>query len=277
MRFRAIKSMPLNYRALFCIALALFFGLCPIVFALNLEELIGPETSRTLLAGEKPVSAQFRECKPELIPRHEILAGFLDELYRDLNPTVMVEALYLYEKPPEADETWNAAEEASLYNATLALSTLAGLQYYSASRGMMRTFYETSSVIDGPLTKRQIPDPVYTRPPEKLTIYANQRDSSFGDNIYQYDYYSVPGGMIFIQQNLSSLRYGIIPAIGKNMLHSIVAVLDAENYLLVYISSMAKAASLPGMKERISNSFANRAEAVYHWFSDQADKAFKKP
>jgi hypothetical protein len=50
--------------------------------------------------------------------------------------------------------------------------------------------------------------------------------------------------------------------------------MDAGNYLLVYIASTAKAASIPGMKERIGNSFANRSEAIFNWFSNQADKAF---
>jgi hypothetical protein len=30
------------------------------------------------------------------------------------------------------------------------------------------------------------------------------------------------------------------------------------------------------MKERIGNSFANRAEAIFHWFSGQADKVFER-
>jgi hypothetical protein len=140
----------------------------------------------------------------------------------------------------------------------------------------MRTFYETSSVIDGQSTKRPIPDPVYPRPPAKLTVFARQKDLTFGDNIYQYDYYSEPGAFIFIQQNLTSLSYGIIPAVGKNKLRSAAAVIDAGEYLLVYIASMSKAAAIPGMKERIGNSFANRSEAIFNWFSTQADKAFLK-
>ena len=251
-------------------------GLCPHVSSLSLEEIISHEQINALLSGEKPVLAQFKDPQPQLIPQHEFLRGLVDRLRRDLDPSVMVETLHIYEKPEDAKkDAWSAEEESRLYNATLALSTLAGLQYYSASRGAMRTFYETSSVIDGPSTKRSIPDPVYPQPPAQLTLHARQKDTSFGDNIYQYDYYSVPGAVIFVQQNLSALSYGIIPAIGKNKLHSVVAVLDAGNHLLVYMSSMAKAASIPGMKERMGNSFANRAEAVFNWFTDQAGKAFK--
>ena len=278
MKNRTLKNRTLKNKVFPGFVLVMLFWLSPQTSGLNLEELLGPESASALLAGEKPVLAQFRECKPGLIPRNEVLKGFVDKLRGELDPSVMVETLHLYKKPAEAEvEVWSAWEEARLFNATLALSTLAGLQYYSASRGLMRTLYETSSVIDGPVTKRPVPDPVYPRPPAQLTVYANQKDSTFGDNIYQYDYYSTQGGIIFIQQNLSSLSYGIIPAVGKNKLHSAVAVLDAGNYLLVYMVSAAKAASLPGMKERIGNSFANRAEAVFNWFSAQADRAFGKP
>jgi hypothetical protein len=201
----------------------------------------------------------------------------VDSIRRDLDPGVMVETLFVYEKPENANkEALSDEETAKLYNGILALSTLAGLQYYSASRGAMRTFYETSSIIDGQATKKPIPDPVYTRPPARLTILARQKDLTFGDNIYQYDYYSEPGAFIFVQQNLTSLSYGIVPAVGKNKLRSVAAIIDAESRLLVYVASMSKAASIPGMKERIGNSFANRSEAIFNWFSNQADKALLK-
>jgi L-lactate permease len=239
------------------------------------EGLIGQEKAAALLAGEKLILSQFNDVQPRLIPQRPSLIALVDTIRRDLVPSVMVETLFVYEKPVNAKkEAWSTDEEVRLYNGILALSTLAGLQYYSASRGAMRTFYETSSVIDGQSTKRPLLDPVYSRPPSGLTILARQKDLTFGDNIYQYDYYSETGAFIFVQQNLTSLSYGIIPAIGKNKLQSVASVMDAGNYILVYIVSMSKAVSIPGMKERIGNSFANRSEALFNWFSSQADKAF---
>ena len=247
------------------------------LFGLDLEELIDPVQARALLSGEKPVAAQFKNIEPKLLPRNDVLIGLINALYQELSPNVMVETLHIYEKPPRSEKTvWSGEEEIGLYNEMIALSTLAGLEYYSASRGKMRTFYETSAVIDGPGTKKIVPDPVYYKCPAELTIFARQKDLTFGDNIYQYDYYSVPGALIFSQENLTSLTYGIIPAVGKNKLRSVVAVLDAGNYLLVYAASMAKAATLLGMNERIGESFANRSEAVFNWFKNQADKAFFK-
>jgi hypothetical protein len=251
-------------------------GSCSGVFGLSLEDLTGTARANELLAGEKSVLVQFKDPEPKLLPRNEFLKGLIETVFRDLEPTVMVETLHVYEKPSSAEKSaWNADERAGLFNSLLALSSLAGLQYFSASRGTMRTFYEASQVIDGPSTKKPLTDPVYPQPPAELTIYARQQDTTFGDNIYQYDFYSAPEGFVSVQQNLTSLSAGIIPAVGKNKLRSVVAVLDAGNHILVYAASMTKAVSIPGMKERVGNSFANRAEAVFNWFSDQADKAYK--
>ena len=248
-------------------------GFCPAVSALNLTDLVGGEKASSLLAGEKLVFTQLSSPKPVFLPGHDVLKNRVEAVRRALEPGVMVETLHVYKKPGEG-KSWNGDEKVKLYNSTIALSTLAGLQYYSASRGVMRTFYESSSVIDGPSSKKPLPDPVYPLPPAELTLYARQKDLTFGDNTYRYVYYSAPDAIIFVQENLTALSAGIIPAVGKNKLRSIVAVLDAEDYLLVYAASMAKAVSLPGIKERIGNSFANRAEAIFRWFSNQADKVF---
>ena len=246
-------------------------------YGLSLENLINPQQAGALLAGERPVLVQFNSPRPQLFPQHEVLRRHIEAVRRDLGPSVMVETLYLYKKPPQAEmTTWSAEEKANLYNEILALSTLAGIQYYSVSRGSMRTLYETSQVIDGPSTRRPLPDPAFPRPPAELTVYARQKDLTFGDNVYQYIFYTAPGIMIFTQQNITPLSAGIITAVGRNNLRSTVAILDAGEYLLVYMASMARAASLPGMRERIGNSFTNRAEAIIQWFSNQADAAFGK-
>ena len=255
------------------LAAAGIFLASPPCFAFSLEELLGGETAMELRAGKRPTAAEFKDPRPILAPNHRGLRELLESIRAGLEPGVMVETLYLYAKPAGAGPGWNKTQRNALFNKILELSTLEGLQYYSASRGVMRTFYETSTVIDGPSSKKALGDPVYDEPPPELTLYARQKDLTFGDNIYLYDYHAYPDALIFIQQNLT-MTAGIIPAVRKNRLRSTVAIFDAGEYLLVYAVSMAKAAALPGLKDRVSNSFANRAEAVLSWFSAQADKAF---
>jgi hypothetical protein len=198
------------------------------------------------------------------------------EMIQSLKPSFFVETLSLYRKPPAQARSWTTQERTAIYNESLALSSLAGIQYYSASRQEMRTFYETSVIVSGSDGKNPLPDPVYAFPPSRLIVYARQKDLSFGDNVYRYNYYAYPDSLVFVQENLTTMNYGIIPAVRKNKLRSMVAVLDAGEYLLIYAVSMAKAASFPGMGERVGSSFSTRAEAVLKWFKGQADKAFAK-
>jgi len=250
-------------------------GLCAYESGLSLEDLIGAEQAAALRVGESPIAVQFGSPRPQLVPQHDFLRGRIEATRRDLGPSVMVEVLYLYRKPPYAESSaWTPREQARLFNEILALSTLAGIQYYSASRGGMLTLYETSQVIDGPSTRRPVADPVFPQPQAELTLYVRQQDLTFGDNIYRYSFFTAPGAFVITQQNITALTVGIITAIGRNNLRSTIAILDAGEYILVYAASMVRAVSLPGMRERVGNSFATRTKAVIQWFTGRADKAF---
>jgi hypothetical protein len=256
-------------------AFALLLSLASSLWGATLEELSGPEAAAKLRAGKILTGAQFKKPALSLAPSHAGLRALLDENIKTLSPGIMVEALVRYEKPENAARPfWTAAERNALFNGITALSSLEGIQYYSASRKTMRTFYESSRVIDGPDSKRVLPDPFFPDPPALLTLYARQKDLTFGDNIYRYDYRAGEDFLVFLQENLTPMNAGIIPALGKNKLRSLAAVIDAEDSLLVYIVSMAKTAAIPGMGERIGASFTNRAEAVLKWFAGRADRAF---
>jgi hypothetical protein len=242
----------------------------------DLAGLVGAERAAALIRGDALSGLQGKNPSPALAPANDFVKNMAGEMIQSLKPSFFVENLSLYRKPSTQARSWTERERTALYNESLALSSLAGIQYYSASRKEMRTFYETSIVVGGSDGKNPLPDPVYTVPPSQLVIYARQKDLSFGDNVYRYEYHARSDSLVFVQENLTSMNYGIIPAVGKNKLRSMVAVFDAGEYLLIYIVSMAKAASLPGMGERVGNSFSTRAEAILKWFNSQADKAFAK-
>jgi hypothetical protein len=243
--------------------------------AVSLEDLLGNGQASALISGERPMEIQFKNPRFRFLPRYGPAGEIIEKTREKLDPGIVVETLSLYKKSAGASRPcWSEVERLRLYNGILALSTLTGLQYYSASRKAMRTFYESSQVIDDPAAKRVVADPVFQELPDRFTIFARQKDLTFGDNIYQYDYYAFPGALILVQENLSSLNYGIIPAVGKNKLRSVMAIIDAGDYLLVYAVSMVRAASLPGMKERIGNSFSSRAEAMLKWLEGRVDEAF---
>jgi hypothetical protein len=256
----------------------LFFAMIFIAFPAfpaSLKDVLEPGIAAELESRGTITGVQSQNPLPVLIPRHAAAQSIIDNAMKDLEPGFLVEHLSLYKKPTGAvPGGWTEAERIALYNQALALSTLAGISYFSTSRNAMRILYETSTVIDGPDTENLRPDPVYRTPPQELTLYARHRDSTFGENIYRYVYYASPDALIFVQENMTDMKAGIIRMVGRNNLRTAVVIIDVEDRLLIYIVSMAKAASVPGMARRVSASFSTRAEAILKWFSGQADKAF---
>jgi hypothetical protein len=243
-------------------------------FSASLEELTGAGRAAALRAAAEPLAeVQLKTPSPRLLPRHGELERFAAENQSNLDPNIIVETLSVYHKPRAAE--WDKIEQTSLFNQLVALSTLAGIQYYSHSRKAMRVFYESSGVIDSPANKNPLPDPLYAALPDSLVLYARQKDLTFGDNIYRYNFHTGKDYIFFVQENLTVMNSGIIPAIGKNKLHSLVAVIDSGDSLLIYAAAMAKTVSFPGMGDRIGASFTNRAIAILKWFDGQADGVFK--
>ena len=240
-------------------------------FAVPLGNLVSSGHAADLrTTGEMIIETQLKNPVPKLLPQNDELRQFVNKTKNALNPGMLVEALFLYKKPASYHSsvyTWDEGQKTRVFNQVLAISTLTGIQYHSTSRNIMRTFYEYSSIIDGPVTKNPLPDPVFPVSPASLTVFARQKDLTFGDNIYRYDCITARDAIFFVQENVTSLNYGVIPAIGKGNLRSIVAVIDCGDSILVYAVSMAKAISLPGMGDRISSSFSNRAEAVLNWLT----------
>ncbi|QQO10288.1 DUF6675 family protein [Breznakiella homolactica] len=266
--------MALNKKLILCLA-----GIAAAlpVYSVSLEELVGPGRAEQLIRDGQITETQHKNPEPLMAPDSAFIRQLLEENKKAVEPSLMAESLYLYKKPDTANrDSWTEQERTALYNETLALSTLAGIEYFSTTRSAMRVFYETSSIIDNPDSKNPRSDPVYSIPPEKLTVYARQKDLTFGDNVYKYDYFFREDALIFIQENLTTMNSGPIPMVGKNKLRTVVAVLDAGPYLAVYISSMAKAPSIPGIGQRVGKSFSTRADAVLTWFTGQADKAYEK-
>jgi len=259
------------------------FAVVPCVFSTPLDRLVtSGQASRLLSSEDSIVETQSKNPSPKLLPFDVDLRNFVNTVIETLDPSIMVETLYLYKKPEHSHtsaDSWDNAQKTGIFNQLLALSTLTGIEYYSASREEMRTFFEYSQVIDRPETKYPLPDPVYDSPPAEISLYARQVDLTFGDNVYRYDFMTTQNGIFFAQENLTSLALASIPVaripvVRSNNLRSVMAVFDCGDTILIYAVSMVKTLSVPNMGERIGNSFSNRADAIIKWFSGRADMVF---
>jgi len=240
-------------------------------FALPLENLLSANQITQLNSRDKPViETQLSNPSPRIIPQNAELNQLVNSVISSIKPNMMIESLFLYKKPADyhtSDFVWDNDQRLAVFNQLTAISSLTGIQYFSTSRNAMRVFYEYSRIIDGPAGKTTLADPVHTRIPASLTLYARQKDSTFGENVYRYDYSSNMHAIYFRQENVTGLSYGIVPVIGKGNLRSVMAFYDCGDSILIYSASMVNALSLPGLSDRVSNSFRSRAEAVLSWFT----------
>ncbi|MDR2796125.1 MAG: hypothetical protein LBB47_05380 [Spirochaetaceae bacterium] len=240
------------------------------------DGLISKTISAELLRGKLLNDAQFENLSPSLMPDNAELKAIFAENSASLKPSMLVESLYLYKKPaPFSKAAWTKAEKTAVLNILVSVSTLAGIQYYSRSRGAMRTFYEKSAVIKDPRQKVIQDDPVFSPDelPSGLTLYARQKDLSMGDNVYRYDYFISDDALIFTQKNCNAISYGIVPLAAKEKLCTISAVIDAGEYFLIYAASMTKAPQFSGLKKKAGDSFGSRAEALIKWLTQRMDGA----
>jgi hypothetical protein len=256
------------------IFMLLCFGF--VVYGEDLNQLVSADQAEQLLAGEPLSAMRTSNPSPSLMPNQAGVQELIQSVQQSLDPSIMVESLFLYKKPANANRgAWTEVERTAIYNQSLALSSLAGIEYYSTSRKKMRTFYETSAIIDNSESKSPQKDPSFSVPPKELQLIARQKDLTFGDNIYKYTYHAEDDYLVFIQENLTIINAGIIHVAGKNKLRSVVSIIDAGEYFLIYVVSMADAVLLPILNERVGNSFSTRAEAILSWFTSQAEKAFQ--
>ena len=238
-----------------------------------LSDLTGEQKAQTLRVEESIKNLVVNQVKPTLAPSSESGMNLATEIEK-FGPNVIVEALYLYKKPAtQSGSSWTDAERVIIFNILRSLSTLSGIEYYSASRGAMRVFYEKSYAVAGPDSKEPIADPIVASVPEQATLFAVQKDLTFGENRYRYDYKASVADLSFTQTNLTHMSYGIIPLIGREALRTSVLVSYTPEGYLLYAVSATKTTLLPGVEGKMKTSFSNRADAIYRWFSQRADAA----
>jgi hypothetical protein len=251
-----------------------FVELCGAVRGTEAENAVSSlpvEMAARISATGKAVRSSAGE--PSLLPLHTASTAIRDAIVAE-KPSILVEAIFILPRAKNANAQTNAAsasragELAAIYGVLRSLGSLQGIEYYSASRKTMRTLYAESYVIDGPDTKLKMTDPKIPMPgmlPATETLFAFQRDLSFGANTYRYDFATYPDAVEIKSLNLTRMSYGLIPVLSRNALVTRLLVIQADDAIIFYAESGARA---PGVfKNRIENSFFNRAEALFKWFS----------
>lgn len=193
-------------------------------------------------------------ASPELIP-------FPDATYAS-------ETLYLYEKKNATEPGADAARVSAILRS---ISRLQGIEYYSNSRKKMWVLYETSYAVDGPASKQKIADPVAGGGDGK-SVFAVQKDTTFGEYLYRYDYRQTADSVAFFSRNLETMRYGFVKIIESERFRASLVVRDYGDCLLVYGVTYADLAYVPAIGNKLNASFTARAEAMYRWFVKEYER-----
>jgi hypothetical protein len=230
----------------------------------SVSRLLPIEAAAQLAASGKAVRSSSGD--PGFLPAHPASAGIREALAAE-KPSVLVEAVFALPRAEPAGAAARSAELSTIYGILRSLGSLQGIEYYSASHKAMRTLYAESYIVDGPSSTTRLADPPPPAPgalPPAETLFAFQRDLSFGANSYRYDYAAYPDAVLLKSGNLTRMSYGILPLIAPNGLATRLLVIQAEDAILFYVESGAKAPDM--FKGRLEESFANRAEALFKWF-----------
>ena len=232
----------------------------------NFSNIISEEIFSELLLNEQLSNSFTGVGELTLIPNlpfKEVIAGSIE----DLEPTITVEVLFLFSK----DNTNFESDESHLkiFNSIRAISTLTGIEYYSASRSRMRIFFEDACIIDTPESNIRLPDPTAERIPDydKQIIYT--KDSSLGklhsDVTYLYyaDYFAM------MMQNKTKIWQFFIPLVDPGELKTYMLIIPEDDYILFYGISLIK--TFGAAESRGRNSLYNRLVAFFNWFKNNFD------
>ncbi len=187
-----------------------------------------------------------------------------------INPTLVVEAIFVL--PLAERQAKSANLELVVFNTLRSVSTMKGIEYYSASRKRMRVMFEDAFVVADPESRTPLPDPVERHVLPESLIYVFQNDSSFGKNAYEALYQRHGSTVQVSMKNLSEMYYSIVPLVEPGHLLLDLVVKPAEDHILFYGCIGVKTYGLFGLEKKTHDSFYNRIKALFGWFSREFEK-----
>jgi len=161
-----------------------------------------------------------------------------------------------------------------LYNILHRFSSMDGIKYWSESRKEIRVFFVKSRLVQSEHDHKEIPDPVFQTIEPLHKLWAQQEDSSFGNNLYGIEIRPIGTDTLHLRMwNNDQIWYGIIPAIGGKALDTQVSVSLRGDWILFYGEAAFSAPKAFGIADKAQTSFYNRIYALYTWFEKELSKS----
>ncbi|HWR12545.1 MAG TPA: DUF6675 family protein [Rectinemataceae bacterium] len=151
--------------------------------------------------------------------------------------------------------------------------TMEGIEYWSASRRVMRTLYAEAYRIDSPSKRSKLPDPLApsSSSGDSQLFYAYLRDLTFGGNVMKYEVHVGAGFITMTNENVSTVKYYLLPLASPGNMKSGILIVPCSDGLLVHFLSTIDASDM--LEKRVLESAGNKALAVLGWFAKETAAA----
>ena len=218
---------------------------------------LGSSDRQTLLQKGELTASGSQASRLPFGPKSPLAAVVAGEL-TVAGPTVAQEGFYLFPRPV-------GDVELGVYNALNAVSSMAGLQYYSLSQKKMDTLILESWRVVSPEAPQKLPDPTFSKVPPLQRAVVFQKDNRLGDGYTELVYQYQPGRLVLTMRNLGELKYGFLPLVGPQNLQMVFVVVPLADRVAVYAAMDVKTASLLGLEHAKDENFRNRMRALAGW------------
>ncbi len=205
------------------------------------------------------------------LPAVDISTDLIQSAYK-IDYAVGVESLYLIpweDISPELRQLPRDQFLLEVYNILRSVSTLQGIEYYSASRERMRTLFAECWAVNNPDDKEKIADPVVNTIPAKDIVYIHQKDLTFGKNISEVQYQNSGNYFRMNIVNLTTMTYMLFPVVGKENMSMQMLIVPSKEGIVFYGLSTVDVMDLKIFYNKMRDSFTNRMIALYNWFLAQ--------
>lgn len=184
----------------------------------------------------------------------------------------VTESLYLVSKSTLIENSKNPGKAAvsmeTIAKVMRSISSMEGMTYYSFSEKKRLVLYDSSYMFASPENRAPIADQ-NTGNADGQISYAFHNDNSFGKCYYRLNYYQTENEMAAIFTNIDALKFLGIKAVENEHLKINIIIADCGEDIVVYICTDALCAKVPFVKNRLTDSFRARVNAIYDWFITQ--------
>lgn len=232
---------------------------------------LSSEAKDTLL-GEREYTRYFYDnSPPHLFPEiPQKMKTILLDLIKKNEVNLGVESIFILDTPglvPDSETGISEKKLLGIYNTLRSVSTLSGIEYYSASRKKMRTLFKRAFFINGPDNLEILPDVLVQKIPEESAVYLFQEDLTFGNNISEAVYRFNSPIISLSLTNLTTMKYALLPFIREQGMQTHLIVIPLKDSIVFYGYIGVNTFHLLGLEKMKKSSFYNRLKALYNWFS----------